>query len=77
MSNSQNGKSQAMGRRNSRPKPSAFEWKSYEAPNAFIFVFLKKRINKGKVQREEALVSRTSYLLCAYTRMNTCVYTHA
>ncbi|EOA95949.1 hypothetical protein Anapl_16719 [Anas platyrhynchos] len=52
----ENGKSQAMGRRNSRPKPSAFEWKSYEAPNAFIFVFPKKRINKGKVQKEEALL---------------------
>lgn len=46
----QNGKAEALGRRrNSRPEPSAFEWKSYEAANGLIFVFLKESINKGKV----------------------------
>lgn len=44
------GKSQAVGgRRNSRPEPSASEGNSYEAPNGFILVLLKKRINRGKV----------------------------
>lgn len=49
-SHSQNGKSQAVGgRRNSRPEPSASEGNSYKAPNGFISVLLKKRINRGKV----------------------------
>lgn len=52
MSHSQNGKSQATGRRrNSRPKPSAFEWKRVVMKLqmvSFLF-FLKERINKGKV----------------------------
>lgn len=74
-SHSQNGKSQALGgRRNSRPEPSALEWKSYQAPNGFIFVFLKKRINKGKVEREEVVVSRRTLCICAWMHAYICIY---
>lgn len=74
-SHSQNGKSQAVGRRgNSRPEPSAFQWKGYKAPNGSIFVFLKKRINKGKVQREEAVVSRRTLCVCAGMHAYICIY---